>query len=166
MENSGFYRQLCEILSPEQVLCQEPMSRHTTFRTGGPADYFVMPRTEQAAEVLKLCRQEGVPCQITGNGSNLLAGDRGVRGVVLAFTKQAAHIQKPCHSYSRGAAVTDGSRSIPGGAWRYGICCRDTGICRRSGCDECRGLRGRNQRYFIQGKSTDKRRKDADNGMR
>ena len=93
MENSGFYRQLCEILSPEQVLCQEPMSRHTTFRTGGPADYFVMPRTEQAAEVLKLCRQEGVPCQITGNGSNLLAGDRGVRGVVLAFTKQAAHIQ-------------------------------------------------------------------------
>lgn len=93
MEQSGFYEQLCGILSKEQVLCKEPMSRHTTFRVGGPADYYVMPQPQQAAQVVALCRKEQVPCQIAGNGSNLLVGDGGVRGVVLAFAKQAAHIQ-------------------------------------------------------------------------
>jgi len=52
MNQTGFYEQLCTILSKEQMLCKEPMSKHTTFRVGGPADYYVMPRTEQIAEVL------------------------------------------------------------------------------------------------------------------
>ena len=93
MEHAAFYQKLCTILSKEQVLCSEPMSRHTTFRTGGPADYFVMPRTEQAADVAALCRREQMPYQIIGNGSNLLAADQGIRGVVIAFTRQYAHVQ-------------------------------------------------------------------------
>mgnify|MGYP002559933868 len=60
------------------------MSAHTTFRIGGPADYFVVP--EDAASLgrgVALCRAEGVDYFITGNGSNLLVGDGGYRGVVF-----------------------------------------------------------------------------------
>ena len=92
MEQTSLYKQLCSILSKDQILCSEPMSKHTTFRVGGPADYYVMPDPEQAAEVLALCKKEHVPCQVVGNGSNLLVGDGGIRGVVLAFTKQSAQI--------------------------------------------------------------------------
>lgn len=105
MEKSEFYQKLCQILSQEQILCQEPMSRHTTFRTGGPADYFVMPRIEQAAQVIALCQTENMPCQIIGNGSNLLAADKGVRGVVLAFAKQAAQIQVNGNRITAGAGA-------------------------------------------------------------
>uniref|UniRef100_N2A8K8 UDP-N-acetylenolpyruvoylglucosamine reductase n=1 Tax=Eubacterium plexicaudatum ASF492 TaxID=1235802 RepID=N2A8K8_9FIRM len=93
MNQTGFYKQLNGILSEDQILCKEPMSRHTTFRVGGPADYFIMPRPQQTAEVLALCKREQIPCRIVGNGSNLLVSDAGIRGVVIAFTKQAAQIR-------------------------------------------------------------------------
>lgn len=41
--NQNFYDKLKKILSEEQIKLQEPMEDHTTFRIGGPADYFVMP---------------------------------------------------------------------------------------------------------------------------
>lgn len=79
---------LQKLLGAENVLEGEPMASHTTFRIGGPADYFVIPRTAEAlAAVLKLCRQESVPYFILGNGSNLLVGDRGFRGVVIQLYK-------------------------------------------------------------------------------
>ena len=68
----------------DHILKDEPMSAHTTFRIGGPADYFVVP--EDAASLgrgVALCRAEGVDYFITGNGSNLLVGDGGYRGVVF-----------------------------------------------------------------------------------
>ena len=78
-----FQEKLLRILTKEQVLVAEPMSRHTTFRVGGPADYYLKPNAAQIKEVLALCEKESVPVQIIGNGSNLLVGDGGVRGVVL-----------------------------------------------------------------------------------
>lgn len=105
MENSEFYQQLCSVLSEDQILCSEPMSRHTTFRVGGPADYYVMPKPEQAAGVLALCRRQQMPCQIVGNGSNLLVGDGGIRGVVLAFEKQAAQIRVEGNHIKAGAGA-------------------------------------------------------------
>ena len=62
----------------------EPMSKHTTLRLGGPADLFVMPRSaEEAAGALHLARQEGAAIHVIGNGSNLLVLDGGIRGMVL-----------------------------------------------------------------------------------
>ncbi len=62
----------------------EPMSRHTTFRIGGPADRFVTVETlPQLSGLLQALRGEGLPFLILGKGSNLLVGDRGIRGVVL-----------------------------------------------------------------------------------
>ncbi|MCD8083554.1 MAG: UDP-N-acetylmuramate dehydrogenase [Clostridiales bacterium] len=77
---------LFRILRPEQIRLHEPMSRHTTFRTGGPADWFVEPEQwSELADVLAVCREEHVPYYILGNGSNLLVGDRGYRGVMVAL---------------------------------------------------------------------------------
>ena len=72
------------VLEKEQVLEAESMSRHTTFRIGGPADLFVVPKSvDEIAEILKICREEKAPYFILGNGSNLLVSDKGYRGVVV-----------------------------------------------------------------------------------
>ncbi len=82
---SDFFQTLGQVLRAEQIRVREPMSRHTTFRAGGPADYYVEPETRQElAAVLDLCRQWGMPYYILGNGSNLLVGDKGYRGVMEA----------------------------------------------------------------------------------
>ena len=86
------YETLCGICGAEHVLVREPMSRHTTFRTGGPADLLVQPKAEQIAPILEVCRNEEIPWTVIGNGSNLLVGDGGIRGVVLEIGKQMSDI--------------------------------------------------------------------------
>jgi UDP-N-acetylmuramate dehydrogenase len=66
------------------VSWEEPMSRHTTFKIGGPAEAFVRPEgPESAAALVAAARAEGVPLFVLGGGANLLVGDRGIRGIVL-----------------------------------------------------------------------------------
>ena len=78
------FQELCRITGPDQVKKQEPMKKHTTFRIGGPADFFVTPRNPEAVRaVLKFCREEELPVFVMGNGSNLLVADSGFRGVVI-----------------------------------------------------------------------------------
>ena len=81
-----------QILTKEQVLINEPMSRHTTFQVGGPADYYLIPREEQIVSVTRLCREEQVSLTVIGNGSNLLVGDKGIRGAVLEVGPQNAQV--------------------------------------------------------------------------
>lgn len=88
-----FQEKLLQILTKEQVFMEEPMSRHTTFRVGGPAEYFLRPGEEALGSVVELCREEGMPLQIIGNGSNLLVGDKGIRGVVLEIGTQLSRIE-------------------------------------------------------------------------
>lgn len=79
---------LCQVLAPGQIREREPMARHTTFRVGGPADWFVEPDSaDELGAVIKACREEQVPFYILGNGSNLLVGDKGYRGVMVALGK-------------------------------------------------------------------------------
>ncbi len=87
-----FQERLYKIIAKEQVLMEEPMSRHTTFRVGGPAEYFVTPGEEELAPVLALCKEEGMPFQIIGNGSNLLVGDQGIRGVVIEIGSRLSRV--------------------------------------------------------------------------
>jgi len=62
----------------------EPMSRHTTIRIGGPAQYWVEPSTISGfARLVAHCRAEGLPVRVVGRGSNLLIRDGGIRGVVI-----------------------------------------------------------------------------------
>ncbi len=89
----NLYEELCSITGAKHVLQNEPMSGHTTFRIGGPADFFVMPSdTEEIRQIAALCRRESVPYYVVGNGSNLLVGDRGYRGVIVQVFKNMNHI--------------------------------------------------------------------------
>ena len=75
------------------MIFDEPMSKHTTFRIGGPADVFAMPETyEQIGEILKLCKAEGLPFFVLGNGSNLLVSDKGYRGVIIQMDRNMQEI--------------------------------------------------------------------------
>jgi len=65
------------------VRLYEPLSKHTTLRVGGPAQFWVEPRNENAfAELIRFCRRENLPLFVIGRGSNLLVRDGGIRGVV------------------------------------------------------------------------------------
>jgi len=67
-----------------EVRLYEPLSKHTTLRVGGPAQFWVEPRNEKAfGEVIRFCRDENLPLFVMGRGSNLLVRDGGVRGVVV-----------------------------------------------------------------------------------
>ena len=77
---------LQRIAGEQAVRLQEPMSAHTTFRIGGPADYFVEAGNESVLkEVLLLCKETETPFFILGNGSNLLVSDEGYRGVMISL---------------------------------------------------------------------------------
>lgn len=90
----GLYKELCQILGEENVRVSEPMSRHTTFQVGGPADYFVTPKEErQIQDVAAVLQGAGVPFYIMGNGSNLLVGDKGYRGVMIQICKKMNQIE-------------------------------------------------------------------------
>lgn len=85
-----FYEKLCQVLAPGQIKTDEDMGRHTTFRAGGPADYYVEPKdAKELSAVLRLCRLEDMPYYILGNGSNLLVSDRGYHGVIVAMGHRA-----------------------------------------------------------------------------
>ena len=77
-------RKVREIYSEEQVKQGEALAKHTTFRIGGPADFFVCPKNiEEIKKTLLLCKEENLPYYILGNGSNILAGDQGFRGMII-----------------------------------------------------------------------------------
>jgi UDP-N-acetylmuramate--alanine ligase len=76
---------LKEIAGAEgEVRLSEPLAKHTTLRVGGPAQFWVEPRTEEAfAQLIRFCRRENLPLFVIGRGSNLLVRDGGIRGVVV-----------------------------------------------------------------------------------
>ncbi len=91
--NLNIYNQLIQIIDKERVLFDEPMKKHTTFRVGGNADFFVKPSTaEEVKRVVALCKKENLPYYILGNGSNLLVGDKGYRGVIIQIYKDMNEI--------------------------------------------------------------------------
>ena len=80
----NIYELLCGCAGEENVRRQEPMSLHTTFRIGGPADLFVTPGSIQAvADSIRICKETQTPYAVIGNGSNLLVSDTGYRGVII-----------------------------------------------------------------------------------
>ena len=91
--NQEFYNALESILTKDGVLIDEPMKSHTTFRVGGPADYYTIPKTkEEIRDIVRVCKQWEVPFYIIGNGSNLLVSDKGYRGVMIQIYKDMNEI--------------------------------------------------------------------------
>ena len=91
----GFIDALLKIAREDQILKNEPMSRHTTFRVGGPADVMFLPESsEQIVEALGLAKSYNVPAMVVGNGSNLLVLDGGIRGLVIKLSEGFAAIAR------------------------------------------------------------------------
>ena len=91
--NDQFLTELENIMAGSGIFMEEPMKKHTTFRVGGPADVLVQPDETALAAILALCRQYHVSYSFIGNGSNLLVGDKGIRGVVIEMTEPMGNIE-------------------------------------------------------------------------
>ena len=73
-----------KIISKEKIYVNEPMSKHTSFKIGGPAEYLIkIDSVEELKSILKLSKEKDIPLTIIGNGSNILVSDDGIKGIVL-----------------------------------------------------------------------------------
>ncbi len=78
------YNQMLEFLSKEQIYLNEPMSKHTSFKIGGPADMFVKSKNiDELKYIIKIAKENNIHITVIGNGSNLLVKDGGIRGIVI-----------------------------------------------------------------------------------
>ena len=91
--NDQFLTELQNVMGGSGIFMEEPMKKHTTFRVGGPADVLVQPDETALVAILALCRQYHVSYSFIGNGSNLLVGDKGIRGVVIEMTDPMGNIE-------------------------------------------------------------------------
>lgn len=85
---------LGHFLPVENIYINEPMSKHTTFRIGGEADCFLqIENVEQLKKVQRYLQQLEIPCFVLGNGSNLLVGDKGYRGVIIEIAQKMSEVR-------------------------------------------------------------------------
>ena len=82
------------IVTKDNVYLQAPMAKYTTFRVGGPADCLVeISNAQELQQIIKYLKQVEIPYVVVGNGSNLLVGDKGYRGVVLLIGDAMSEIR-------------------------------------------------------------------------
>jgi UDP-N-acetylmuramate dehydrogenase len=114
--DAGFVRALADRATVRQ---DEPLSRHTTIGIGGPADAYVIPRSaSELRDVLEVSRDQGVPAFVLGSGSNIVVGDRGMRGVT---------IENRAQGLSEASRRTDGRRFL----FRAETGCSFAGVARQ-----------------------------------
>ena len=129
--SSAIYEFISTYVPEEDILTEEPMSRHTTFRVGGEAQCFVrISDKEQLNKLIPYLRQVEVPYFILGNGSNLLVSDKGYEGVILqignkmnTITVEGTHIRAQAGAllsqiakcaYDKGLTGFEFASGIPG----------------------------------------------------
>ena len=84
IDDKNFLTKLKLILDEDEILLNEMMSKHTTFKLGGPAKYFIIPKSiDKIIKVIQLCKEYSIEYFILGNGSNLLVSDKGFNGLVI-----------------------------------------------------------------------------------
>ncbi|MBE5860365.1 MAG: UDP-N-acetylmuramate dehydrogenase [Butyrivibrio sp.] len=125
--------ELSGIISEENLIINEMMSRHTTFKTGGPADYFVRVNTEdELSHLLSLLDGKGLTFArdfyIVGNGSNLLVSDEGFRGVIISLSGDFSKVSIDGNIVNAGSAALNSmvassakDKSLTGFEFAHGI---------------------------------------------
>ena len=95
MNIENIYKQLLSVLPKDKIKLNENMSKHTTFKIGGPADIFIIIDTiEEIKNILKIINENNLPYRIIGNGSNILFKDEGYRGIILKDNLNNYNIEK------------------------------------------------------------------------
>lgn len=94
MMDKSFLKEIKAFASQGELIIDEPLCNHTTFRVGGKADAFLsVSDEEQIKKAVATCKEHDVPFLILGNGSNLLVSDNGYRGMVISIGKDLADIR-------------------------------------------------------------------------
>ena len=84
MQRNAFQEQIVARFGPERVRAEEPLARYTTFKVGGPAEWFLESKaSDEIVDALRIAYASGVVVTLLGGGSNVLIGDRGVRGLII-----------------------------------------------------------------------------------
>ena len=84
MENKEILKNLSKIISEERIKQNEPMKNHTSFKIGGPAEFYIKIKSiEELQKILKFAKKENIKITIVGNGSNILVSDKGIDGIVI-----------------------------------------------------------------------------------
>lgn len=105
------YNKLITKIDSKRVLLNEPMSKHTTFKIGGPADIFVKVNdTEELKFLLSLSRTQNIPVTVLGNGSNVLVKDKGIRGIVLKIDFKEILVNNETLEIGAGVLLSKASR--------------------------------------------------------
>lgn len=91
--NQTFVKSVTEQLPQLSLMQDEPMKKHTTFRIGGPADYYAEPDMSRISKLIEIAKACDMPVAVIGNGSNLLVGDKGIRGLVIGIGKGLSAIE-------------------------------------------------------------------------
>lgn len=118
-----FLIKLGHIIPEHRLYINEPMSRHTTFKIGGPADFLVLPATiAEVAAILDLSKEYGIPVVTLGNGSNVLVLDGGIRGLALKFGKDMGYIKHD------GTVIIAGAGAMLASVSRYAADQKLTGL--------------------------------------
>jgi len=101
--NMTVFDTVSSLLPKGLVHANEPMSRHTSFKIGGPAEVYVTPEnTCQLTEIWQACLHAGYPITVLGGGCNVLVADEGIKGVVIATSRM-------CHIETNAPYITAGS---------------------------------------------------------
>ena len=104
--SKAFIDFLESIVAAENILLEEPMHKHTTFCVGGPAEVFVtVENKEQLEKIIKYLNLVERPYFILGNGSNLLVGDKGYRGVIIRLGGEFNTLKTEGTLLTAGASV-------------------------------------------------------------
>lgn len=115
MTNSHIYELLTGKINENQILQNEPMKNHTSFKIGGNADFFVKANdVDEVKFILKISKENNIPLTIIGNGSNLLVKDNGIRGIVLKINIDKIDINEVFIDDEKYAEITVGAGVLLG----------------------------------------------------
>lgn len=88
-------RELLKIVRKENLFKDEPMKKHTSFKVGGKADFFLIIENEKELKsILSFSKANKIPLQLVGNGTNLIVTDKGIRGIVIKLKFQDYKIER------------------------------------------------------------------------
>jgi UDP-N-acetylmuramate dehydrogenase len=94
LDKEQLLKKMQEYIPKELIYIDEPMRNHISFRTGGNADFFIIPNNlNQLINLIQMCRQNQLPYYIMGNGSNLLVRDKGFRGAIIQIYKNMSEVK-------------------------------------------------------------------------
>ena len=84
-----------KVISKDKIYINEPMSKHTSFKIGGPAEIFIkVNEIKDLQAILKISKENNAPITVIGNGSNVLVSDEGIKGIVVKIELEKLEIEE------------------------------------------------------------------------